>query len=95
MNMAKTQDLPLNPSKVSGVCGRLLCCLSYENEQYKQMKAMELKGVPANLQGVPAREKREAHWIRPQLVLLTRGSWPADLKSGVSASLRRSPPNSL
>jgi cell fate regulator YaaT (PSP1 superfamily) len=40
MNMAKTQDLPLNPSKVSGVCGRLLCCLSYENEQYKQMKAL-------------------------------------------------------
>jgi cell fate regulator YaaT (PSP1 superfamily) len=40
MNMAKTQDLPINPSKVSGVCGRLLCCLSYENEQYKQMKAV-------------------------------------------------------
>jgi len=40
MNMAKTQDLPLNPNKVSGVCGRLLCCLSYENEQYKQMKAV-------------------------------------------------------
>jgi cell fate regulator YaaT (PSP1 superfamily) len=40
MNMAKTQDLPLNPQKVSGVCGRLLCCLSYENEQYKQMKAL-------------------------------------------------------
>jgi len=38
MNMAKTQDLPLNPSKVSGVCGRLLCCLSYENDQYKQQK---------------------------------------------------------
>lgn len=40
MNMAKAQDLPLNPQKVSGVCGRLLCCLSYENEQYKQMKAV-------------------------------------------------------
>jgi cell fate regulator YaaT (PSP1 superfamily) len=40
MNMAKTQDLPLNPGKVSGVCGRLLCCLSYENDQYKQMKAI-------------------------------------------------------
>jgi hypothetical protein len=40
MNMAKTQDLPLNPAKVSGVCGRLLCCLSYENEQYKQVKAI-------------------------------------------------------
>ena len=40
MNMAKTQDLPLNPAKVSGVCGRLLCCLSYENDQYRQMKAI-------------------------------------------------------
>jgi cell fate regulator YaaT (PSP1 superfamily) len=40
MGMAKTQDLALNPSKVSGVCGRLLCCLSYENEQYRQMKAV-------------------------------------------------------
>jgi cell fate regulator YaaT (PSP1 superfamily) len=40
MTMAKTQDLPLNPAKVSGVCGRLLCCLSYENEQYRQMKAV-------------------------------------------------------
>jgi hypothetical protein len=38
--MAKNQDLPLNPAKVSGVCGRLLCCLSYENEQYRQMKAV-------------------------------------------------------
>jgi cell fate regulator YaaT (PSP1 superfamily) len=38
MNMAKTQDLPLNPSKVSGVCGRLLCCLSYENDQYRSQK---------------------------------------------------------
>lgn len=40
MGMAKTQDLSLNPGKVSGVCGRLLCCLSYENEQYRQMKAV-------------------------------------------------------
>jgi cell fate regulator YaaT (PSP1 superfamily) len=40
MNMAKNQELPLNPAKVSGVCGRLLCCLSYENEQYRRMKAV-------------------------------------------------------
>lgn len=40
MSMAKNQDLPLNPAKVSGVCGRLLCCLSYENDQYRQMKAV-------------------------------------------------------
>jgi cell fate regulator YaaT (PSP1 superfamily) len=38
MKMAKEQDLPLNPSKISGVCGRLLCCLGYECAQYKEMK---------------------------------------------------------
>lgn len=54
MNMAKTQDLPLNPSKVSGVCGRLLCCLSYENDQYKQMKAtMPRLGQPIETPGGP------------------------------------------
>jgi cell fate regulator YaaT (PSP1 superfamily) len=36
--MAKEQDLPLNPMKISGVCGRLLCCLAYESEQYHIMK---------------------------------------------------------
>jgi cell fate regulator YaaT (PSP1 superfamily) len=32
--MAKAQNLSLNPSKISGLCGRLLCCLGYENEYY-------------------------------------------------------------
>ena len=39
IKMAKDQDLPLNPAKISGVCGRLLCCLAYEHEQYIEMKA--------------------------------------------------------
>ncbi|MBI4317658.1 MAG: stage 0 sporulation family protein [Chloroflexi bacterium] len=38
IRMAKEQDLPLNPMKISGVCGRLLCCLGYENETYCQAK---------------------------------------------------------
>jgi cell fate regulator YaaT (PSP1 superfamily) len=38
IKMAKEQDLPLNPAKISGVCGRLLCCLVYENELYREMK---------------------------------------------------------
>ena len=38
MKMAREQDLPLNPTNISGVCGRLLCCLAYENEQYRDMK---------------------------------------------------------
>ena len=36
--MAKQQDLPLNPMEISGICGRLLCCLSYENEFYAEAK---------------------------------------------------------
>lgn len=35
---AKTQDLPLNPPEISGVCGRLLCCLTFENDQYLETK---------------------------------------------------------
>jgi len=38
IRMAKDQNLPLNPMKISGVCGRLMCCLGYESEQYRTMK---------------------------------------------------------
>ncbi|MDI6799597.1 MAG: stage 0 sporulation family protein [Actinomycetota bacterium] len=38
IRMAKEQDLPLNPSKISGVCGRLMCCLKYEHCAYKDFK---------------------------------------------------------
>jgi cell fate regulator YaaT (PSP1 superfamily) len=38
IRMAKEQDLPLNPSKISGSCGRLLCCLVYEHEQYRELR---------------------------------------------------------
>ena len=36
MSMAKNQNLALNPSKINGCCGRLLCCLAYEDEQYEE-----------------------------------------------------------
>jgi cell fate regulator YaaT (PSP1 superfamily) len=38
IKMAKEQNLALNPMKISGVCGRLLCCLAYENKDYAAMK---------------------------------------------------------
>ena len=38
IRMAKEQGLSLNPMRISGVCGRLLCCLGYECEQYRAMK---------------------------------------------------------
>ena len=38
INMAKNQNIALNPSKINGACGRLLCCLKYEDDCYKNLK---------------------------------------------------------
>ena len=38
INMAKNQMLALNPSKINGICGRLFCCLGYENDVYTELK---------------------------------------------------------
>lgn len=38
IKMAKEQNLPLNPTKISGICGRLMCCLGYEVETYAELK---------------------------------------------------------
>ena len=40
IKMAKLQDLPLSPMDISGVCGRLLCCLAYESDYYAEAKEM-------------------------------------------------------
>jgi cell fate regulator YaaT (PSP1 superfamily) len=50
IRMAKDQDLSLNPEKISGVCGRLMCCLSFEHEFYADKKK--------NDRGNNGREKR-------------------------------------
>jgi cell fate regulator YaaT (PSP1 superfamily) len=42
IKMAKTQGLSLNPTKISGTCGRLMCCLKYEQEAYEEL----VKNVP-------------------------------------------------
>ncbi len=42
IKMAKVQNLSLNPTKISGICGRLMCCLKFENEVYAKLK----KGMP-------------------------------------------------
>ena len=44
IKMAKTQNLSLNPTKISGTCGRLMCCLKYEQEAYEDL----LKTAPKN-----------------------------------------------
>lgn len=49
IRMAKEQNLPLNPAKISGLCGRLMCCLKYEQDQYVRFrKEAPPKGTPVS-----------------------------------------------
>ncbi|NQT95886.1 MAG: stage 0 sporulation family protein [Candidatus Omnitrophica bacterium] len=52
IKMAKDQTLSLNPTKISGVCGRLMCCLSYEHKCYKE----SAKGLPRISQRIKTKE---------------------------------------
>ncbi len=54
IRMAKKQDMVLNPAKISGVCGRLLCCLSYEYGMYD-----EIKKDLADMREAVVKEKKE------------------------------------
>jgi len=48
MKMAKMQKLPLSSGKISGICGRLMCCLFYEYKNYKELA----KGLPKEGQSI-------------------------------------------
>jgi cell fate regulator YaaT (PSP1 superfamily) len=70
LKMAREQQLSLNPSKISGVCGRLMCCLAYELTQYRD-SAEKLPPIGAQLrtgQGICTVTRtevyQEAVWIR-------------------------------
>jgi cell fate regulator YaaT (PSP1 superfamily) len=48
IRMARDQQLPLNPEKISGPCGRLMCCLQFEHDMYRELlKGMPKKGAKA------------------------------------------------
>ncbi|MGL4609926.1 MAG: PSP1 domain-containing protein [Trueperaceae bacterium] len=48
IRMARDQQLPLNPEKISGPCGRLMCCLQYEHEMYEELlRSLPRKGMMA------------------------------------------------
>jgi cell fate regulator YaaT (PSP1 superfamily) len=56
IRMAKDQDLPLNPLRISGACGRLLCCLKYEHPLYvKAHETMPAKGSAVQTPEGPGR----------------------------------------
>jgi len=61
MKMAKRQNLSLNPGKISGQCGRLMCCLSYENDQYEAWRKRKRSDpAPAESRSAGAQGKATA-----------------------------------
>ena len=52
IKMAKQQNLSLNPTKISGTCGRLMCCLNFEDKTYKELR----KGMPRDNERVETPE---------------------------------------
>ena len=65
IRMAKEQDLPLNSNKISGACGRLMCCLRYEFEAYRDFKQRAPRSVPPRASSMTPR----------------RNSWPFALRT--------------
>ncbi len=71
IKMAKEQQLFLNPAKISGACGRLLCCLGYEQENYAQFRKRCPK-IGKKLQTSLGRVKvLRSNLLRDSLVVLT------------------------
>ena len=64
IRMAKDQNLPLNPSKISGVCGRLMCCLKYERDTYVRFR--ELAPRKGAVVSTPAGEGRVVELLAPR-----------------------------
>ncbi|MBU4565722.1 MAG: stage 0 sporulation family protein [Desulfarculus sp.] len=64
VKMAKEQNLSLNPTKISGLCGRLMCCLTYEFETYKALK----KDLPKLGKRLNLADGREAKVIRQNVL---------------------------
>lgn len=78
IRMAKDQRLSLNPSKLTGQCGRLKCCLKFENDTYRQIRS-ELPEVGDRLQVVVAGETVAGRVIE---VLVTKESVAVDVGEG-------------
>jgi cell fate regulator YaaT (PSP1 superfamily) len=74
IKMAKEQDLPLNPQKISGVCGRLYCCLTFEFEGYRELRGQLPKvgamvSTPAGsakVRGINVLKKTVSLWLEEQ-----------------------------
>ena len=89
IKMAKEQDLPLNPAKISGLCNRLLCCLTYEFQTYhEQRKRMPKVGSRLKMSGEECKVKRQMP-LQQQLIVICPGGEEHVLEKDVWSSLER------
>jgi cell fate regulator YaaT (PSP1 superfamily) len=84
--MAKEQGLPLNPAKISGICNRLLCCLTYEYDTYHAIRKTMPKPGKSITVGEknykivkvnPLEETIEVSWVdgHERNIVLTKEEW--------------------
>jgi hypothetical protein len=85
MKMAKRQNLSLNPSKISGQCGRLLCCLGYENELYRGRKKKPVAPPPEVEAPLTPREEIDSE-VAPDLDELSDEEWVAQVEAAEIAA---------
>jgi len=93
MRMAKCQNLSLNPGKISGQCGRLLCCLQYENEVYEKGDLQPAKPLPladdgvddAQLAAIADDAPARSFVVEAPQNVSESGERPGALKQGASA----------
>ena len=79
IKMAKEQNLSLNPSKISGSCGRLMCCLKYEQEMYEEL-LKETPGVDSIVSTSKGRGKVvECSPLKGQVKVRLDGEQPGEL----------------
>jgi cell fate regulator YaaT (PSP1 superfamily) len=83
IKMAKNQNLALNPSKISGGCGRLLCCLTYEDEVYTTLR----KTLPARGTRVQTQDGRYGDVIKTDLL---NQMLMVEMEDGIQQSLKLS-----
>lgn len=74
IKMAKEQGLPLNPTRLNGMCGKLKCCLQYENEQYVEVKRnLPRPGQQLQVAGEAA-TVTEVNVVREEVLVTMTGS---------------------
>lgn len=94
IKMAKDQSLSLSPSKISGICGRLLCCLQYEQEIYEELNKISPKvGDMVKTPDGTVGEVQYINLLRQQVKVVIKQGEDVEIVQHTVAELERLPKN--